>query len=76
MEPSFKRDTFIFICLFVIGLIAVGALGAVLLGRTPAVFLRDLFTDPVWLFNCVLLIAIWIWMYPNFQRQYDRRQAN
>jgi len=75
MKRSFRRDTIIFISLSVIGLIAVGTLAAVLLGRTPSVFLRDKFTDPVWLFSCVFLMAIWIWMYPRFQRNHDR-QAN
>lgn len=75
MKPSFRRDTFIFISLFLIGLIVVGALGAVLLGRAPSVFLRDLFTDPVWLFTCALLIAIWFWMYPKYRRNYDRQTS-
>ena len=73
MKRSFRRDTIIFISLFVIGLIAVGTLGAVLLGRASSVFLRDKFTDPVWLFNCVFLMAIWIWMYPRSERTHDRQ---
>jgi len=73
MKRSFRRDTIIFISLSVTGLIAVGTLGAVLLGRTPSVFLLDKFTDPVWLFSCVFLMAIWIWMYPRLQRNQDRQ---
>lgn len=72
MKRSFRRDTVIFVSLFMIGLIAVGTLGAVLLGRTPSVFLRDRFTDPVWLFTCVFLIAIWVWMYPKVQTDRQR----
>jgi len=73
MKRSFRRDTIIFISLSVTGLIAVGTLGAVLLGRTPSVFLLGKFTDPVWLFSCVFLMAIWIWMYPRLQRNQDRQ---
>lgn len=73
MKRSFRRDTIIFISLSVTGLIAIGTLGAVLLGRTPSVFLLDKFTDPVWLFSCVFLMAIWIWMYPRSQRNQDRQ---
>ena len=73
MKPSFRRDALIFIILFVTGLMAVGALGAVLLERTPSVFLRGLFTDPIWIFNCVLLIVLWFLMYPKLQRSYERQ---
>ncbi len=75
MEPSFRRDTLIFLSVFAAGLILVGVLEAVLLGRTPSVFLRDVFTDPIWLFHCVLLTAIWFRMYPKFQRTYERRTS-
>jgi cyanate permease len=75
MKRSFRRDTIIFISLFVAGLVAVGALGAVLLGRSPSVFLRDKFTNPVWLFNCVFLIVIWVWRYPKLQRNHDRQTS-
>ena len=75
MEPSFRRDSLIFIIIYVTGLVAVGALGAVLLGRTPSVFLREEFTDPIWLFNCMLLIVIWFLMYPKLQRSYERRNS-
>ena len=67
MEPSFRRDSLIFIIIYVTGLVAVGALGAVLLGRTPSMFLREKFTDPVWLFNCMLLIVLWFLIYPKLQ---------
>ena len=75
MEPSFRRDSLIFIIIYVTGLIAVGTLGAVLLKRAPSVFLRDLFTDPIWLFNCVLMIVIWFLMYPKLRRSYKRRTS-
>lgn len=75
MKPSFRRDSLIFVVLFMTGLIAVGALGAVLLERTPSVFLREVFTDPIWLFNCVLLIVIWFLMYPKLQTSYERRTS-
>lgn len=75
MERSFRRDTIIFISLSVTGLIAIGTLGAVLLGRMPSVFLRDKFTDSVWLFTCVFLIALWVWMYPKLQRNHDRQTS-
>lgn len=75
MEPSFRRDSLIFIITYVTGLIAVGALGAVLFERTPSVFLRNLFTDPIWLFNCVLLIVIWFLMYPKLRRSHERRTS-
>lgn len=68
MKPSFRRDTVIFISVFVTGLVAVGALGAFILGQTPSVFLRDKFTDLGWLFNCVFIVAIWVWMYPRYKR--------
>jgi ABC-type sugar transport system permease subunit len=74
MKPSFRRDSLIFVVLFITGLIAIGALGAVLLERTPSVFLREVFTDPIWLFNCVLLIVIWFLMYPKLQT-YERRTS-
>jgi len=75
MEPSFRRDSLIFIIIYVTGLVAVGALGAVLLGRTPSVFLREEFTDPIWLFNCMLLIVLWFLTYPKLQRSYERRTS-
>ncbi|ELZ13951.1 hypothetical protein C477_21385 [Haloterrigena salina JCM 13891] len=75
MEPSFRRDSLVFIGLYVTGLIAVGALREVLLERTPSVSLRGLFTDPIWLFHCALLIAIWFLLYPRYQRIYERRTS-
>jgi hypothetical protein len=75
MKPSFRRDTIIFISVFVAGLVAVGALVAFILGQTPSVFLRDKFTDPVWLFSCVFLVTIWVWMYPRLQTNPDKQTS-
>jgi len=75
MKPSFRRDTIIFISVFVTGLVAVGTLGAFIFGQTPSVFLRDKFTDPIWLFSCVFLVTIWVWMYPRLQTNRDKQTS-
>ena len=73
MEPSFIRDTLLFIVLSAVGVVGVGVLIAFIRGQSPLTYLLDLWTDPSWMFICVVLVIIWFRMYPKFRRSYDRQ---